>query len=66
LLEPWLTERPSPEPQHAESGSAIEMPAYGANAASSSPFTAGLQRRAADITANYNLLRNDSTREELP
>jgi hypothetical protein len=25
-----------------------------------------LQRRAADITANYNLLRKDSTREELP
>jgi RNA polymerase sigma-70 factor, ECF subfamily len=68
LLEPLLSERPAPEPQRAERATVIEMPppAYGANAAVSSPFTANLQRRAADFGGNYNLLRKNSTREELP
>jgi hypothetical protein len=44
----------------------IEMPAYGANAAASSPFTVSLQRRAAAFGANYNLLRKNSTHEERP
>jgi RNA polymerase sigma-70 factor, ECF subfamily len=66
LLEPLLSERPVAEPQRAERTRVIEMPAYGANAAASSPFTASLQRRAADFGANYNFLHKNSNREELP
>jgi RNA polymerase sigma-70 factor, ECF subfamily len=68
LLEPLLSERPAPEPQRTERTRVIQMPppAYGANAAASSPFTASLQRRAADFANNYNLLRQNSTCEELP
>lgn len=68
LLEPLLSEKPTPEPHRAERARVIEMPppAYGANAAGSSPFTASLQRRAADFTGNYNLLGKNSTGEELP
>jgi RNA polymerase sigma-70 factor, ECF subfamily len=69
LLEPLLNERPAAS-QQSERSRVIEMPAptlsYGANAASASPFAAGLQRRAADFAANYNFLRKNSTREELP
>jgi RNA polymerase sigma-70 factor (ECF subfamily) len=68
LLEPLLSEKPAPEPPRAERARVIEMPppAYGANATVSSPFTANLQRRAADFGGNHNLLRKNSTREELP
>jgi RNA polymerase sigma-70 factor (ECF subfamily) len=67
LLEPLLSERPAPEPQRTERTRVIQMPpAHGANAAASSPFTASLQRRAADFGSNYNLLRKNSTHEELP
>ncbi len=72
LLEPLLSERPAnlPIAQRTERINVIEMhshpPAYGANAATSSPFTASLQRRATDFTDGYNILRKNSTREELP
>jgi RNA polymerase sigma-70 factor, ECF subfamily len=68
LLEPLLNERPAAS-DGKERARVIAMPAptlsYGANAATSSPFAAGLQRRAADFAANYNFLRKNST-EELP
>src|SRR6201996_237282 len=56
LLEPLLSERPSTEQHRGEHSRVIEMPppAYGANAASASPFTASLQRRAADFAGGYN------------
>ena len=68
LLEPLLTERPASATASSqrERATIIEMPAYGANAASSSPFAASLQRRASDFGAGYNLLNKNSTREELP
>ena len=72
LLEPLLSERPAnlSIAQRTERTKVIEMPsqnpAYGANAAASSPFTASLQRRAADFGNGYNILRKNSTREELP
>jgi len=69
LLEPLLNERPAVSHQ-VERRRVIEMPAptlsYGANAATASPFAAGLQRRAADFAASYNFLRKNSTGEELP
>ena len=65
LLQPLLTERPAAA-HRAERAAVIEMPVYGANAATSSPFTASLQRRAADFAANCNFLRKNSAREELP
>src|ERR1700744_2850320 len=67
LLEPLLNERPTAS-RPVERARVIEMPkpAYGANAAMSSPFAAGLQRRAADFAASYNFLRKNPTREELP
>jgi RNA polymerase sigma-70 factor, ECF subfamily len=69
LLEPLLNERPAASHQ-GERARVIEMPgptlSYGANAATSSPFAAGLQRRAADFAANYNFLRKNSAGEELP
>jgi RNA polymerase sigma-70 factor (ECF subfamily) len=69
LLEPLLNERPLTS-SHVERAKVIEMPtnahAYGANAATSSPFAAGLQRRAADFAPNYNFLRKNSNGEELP
>jgi RNA polymerase sigma-70 factor, ECF subfamily len=66
LLEPLLNERPAMN--RVEPTNVIEMPtpSYGANPVTSSPFAAGLQRRAADFTASYNFLRKSSTREELP
>jgi RNA polymerase sigma-70 factor (ECF subfamily) len=75
LLQPLLSERPAnaanaAPAQRFERAKEIEMPShkppYGANAASSSPFTASLQRRAADFTGSYNFLSKNSTREELP
>lgn len=72
LLEPLLSERPANMSiaQRTERTNVIEMrsqkPAYGANAATSSPFAAGLQRRAADFADSYNFLRKNTTREELP
>src|SRR6202012_1798352 len=62
LLEPLLNERPAATPvaPRQEHARVIEMPAYGANAAASSPFTASLQRRAADFGANYNFLHKNS------
>jgi RNA polymerase sigma-70 factor (ECF subfamily) len=70
LLEPLLSDRPTIHHAHSERANVIEMPssvpAYGANAATSSPFAAGLQRRAADFSDSYNFLRKNSTREELP
>jgi RNA polymerase sigma-70 factor, ECF subfamily len=69
LLEPLLNERPAAA-QQVERARVIAMPApagsYGANAATSSPFAAGLQRRAADFTPNYIFMRKDSNGEELP
>jgi RNA polymerase sigma-70 factor (ECF subfamily) len=67
LLEPLLNERPAAS-RTVERARVIEMPtpAYGANAAMSSPFAAGLQRRAADFSGSYNFLRKNSAREELP
>jgi RNA polymerase sigma-70 factor (ECF subfamily) len=69
LLEPLLNERPAAV-DHKERNRVIEMPGptltYGANAATASPFSTGLQRRAADFAANYNFLRKNSTGEELP
>src|ERR1700754_2675126 len=57
LLEPLLNERPAAS-RTVERARVIEMPtpAYGANAAMSSPFAAGLQRRAADFSGSYNFL----------
>ena len=71
LLEPLLSERPASAPiaQRTERTNLIKMPsqspAYSANAAASSPFTASLQRRAADFGDGYNLLSKNSNREEL-
>jgi RNA polymerase sigma-70 factor, ECF subfamily len=70
LLEPLLNERPAASHQR-EHARVIEMTAptltYGASSAAASPFTAGLQRRAADFAANYNnFLQKNSTGEELP
>ncbi len=69
LLEPLLNERPAAA-QQVERARVIAMPtpagSYGANAATSSPFAAGLQRRAADFTPNYIFMRKDSNGEELP
>ena len=67
LLEPLLNEHPAAS-RTVERARVIEMPtpAYGANAAMSSPFAAGLQRRAADFSGSYNFLRKNSAREELP
>src|ERR1700722_4524006 len=69
LLEPLLNERPAAS-DGKERARMIAMPtptlSYGANAATSSPFAAGLQRRAADFAANYNFLRKNSAGEELP
>jgi RNA polymerase sigma-70 factor, ECF subfamily len=66
LLEPLLNERPAAH--RVERANVIEMPtpAYGASAATESPFAAGLQRRAADFADRYNFLRKNSTQEELP
>jgi RNA polymerase sigma-70 factor (ECF subfamily) len=66
LLEPLLNERPAMN--RVERTNVIEMPApsYGANPVTSSPFTAGLQRRAADFSDSYNFLRKNFSREELP
>lgn len=65
LLEPLLNERPTAAaPRQAERAPVIEMPLYGANAAASSPLSAGLQRRAADLSIGYNFLSKN--REELP
>jgi RNA polymerase sigma-70 factor, ECF subfamily len=71
LLEPLLNERPAHDgTQRADRTNVIEMPSHapacGANAATSSPFAASLQRRAADFADTYNFLRRNSTREELP
>jgi RNA polymerase sigma-70 factor, ECF subfamily len=70
LLEPLLSERPAAhhDMQRVERRNVIQMPgpAYGASAATSSPFAAGLQRRTADFADTYNFLRKNSTREELP
>src|SRR5579863_5978130 len=70
LLEPLLNDRPAAhhDVQRVERSNVIQMraPAHGANAATSSPFAAGLQRRAADFADTYNFLRKNSTREELP
>ncbi len=69
LLEPLLNEHPAVSRQ-AERTRVIQMPGptltYGANAAAASPFTTGLQRRAADFASNYNFMRKNSTGEELP
>jgi len=66
LLEPILSERPAAH--RVERTNVIEMPtqSYSANAATFSPFAAGLQRRAADFAGSYNFLPKNSTREELP
>src|SRR3984885_7654307 len=69
LLEPLLNEHPAASRQ-AERARVIQMPGptltYGASAAATSPFSAGLQRRAADFAANYNFLRKNSSGEEQP
>jgi hypothetical protein len=69
LLEPLLNERPAAS-YPVERARVIEMrtPAasYGANAATTSPFAAGLQRRAADFSPNYIFMRKNSNGEELP
>jgi RNA polymerase sigma-70 factor (ECF subfamily) len=69
LLEPLLNEHPATSRQ-AERARVIQMPGptltYGASAAAASPFTTGLQRRAADFASNCNFMRKNSTGEELP